>query len=590
MELTGEEKLLEPIKFYKEELAGKFLEKISNIFEKLLKDSNIDIEANRKSVEEYNKLSKAKIKCEKKLKWLKRLSIVIIIVTAFIGFREFNSATYLKYAIEYQDDIQEAGIEVACLGAIILGLLIFNFKYLRGEKKKTIKRIADLKDEVAAKMNECYSQVNPLLKLFDSGMANKVITEVIPTLNIDEHFKIERYAELVNKFELSEKLSSNMSTKDIISGDILGNPFLIVKSIANYVVDEVYTGSITVSWTEYYTDSDGKRQSRTRTETLTASLVRPKQVFNDKVTLVYANNASEHLSFTREPGFVHELTPRKLEKHIKKKSKALKKKSEKAIMKGESFLEMGNSEFEVLFNALNRNHEVEFRVLFTPIAQRNMIELLKDKDFGDEFTFEKAFKLNIINNNRDWIMNAHKSCYNDFSYDMIKEKFFDINKKYFNNFYRLFLPIFSIPIYHQHKTQDYIYGNEYHCNYNPYTTEVMANLVGHGAFSHSETVTPAILKTKTIESSENEDYIEVTSKSYKIITRTEYVARTASNGRVYQVPVSWPEYIPLSAVGHMHVKNIADSEKEFEESLNSGKYEFIKGKDCVYRNKLVAYM
>lgn len=589
MELTGQEKLLEPIKFYKTELAQKFLDKISAIFDKLLKDSNIDIEANRKSVEEYNVLLKAKKKCESKLKWLKRLSIVVIIVIAFFCFEQIRSIKHLQYLMKYEKETQRAWMEVARAAAILLGLILFNFQYLRLKKKGLIKKIGDLNDEVDAKRDECYSQVNPLLSLFDSGMANKVITEVIPTLNIDEHFKIERYADLVNNFDLSEKLAENMSTKDIISGDILGNPFLIVRSICNEVVDEVYTGSITVSWTEHYTDSEGKRQSRTVTQTLTASLVRPKQVFNDAITLVYANNASEHLTFSREPGFIHELTPRKLARHIKKKTKALRKKSDRAISKGESFLEMGNPEFDVLFNALDRDHEVEFRVLFTPIAQRNMLELLKDKEFGDEFTFNKMMKLNTVNNGRDWVMNIHKSYYKHFSYDTIKEKYFDVNERYFNNFYRLFLPILSIPVYHQHKAEDYIYGNDYHCKYNPYTSEVMANLVGQRTFSHSETVTPSILKTKTIKSSDDGDYVEVKSRSYKTIIRTEYVPRTARNGRTYQVPVSWPEYIPLSAVGHMQVTNINDSEKEFEKNLRTGGLKELKGKQVAYRNKVVAY-
>lgn len=49
-----QEKLLEPVKYYKDELAGKYLERITSVFENLLNRSNIDVEANRKSVKEYN--------------------------------------------------------------------------------------------------------------------------------------------------------------------------------------------------------------------------------------------------------------------------------------------------------------------------------------------------------------------------------------------------------------------------------------------------------------------------------------------------------------------------------------------------------
>lgn len=589
MEITGEEKLLEPIKFYKTELAEKFLEKITNIFDKLLKESNIDINANRKSVKEYNKLTTERDKSQRKLKWVKRFSVASIIGLIYLAYREYYFVDYLKYLMDVNEDYKEVALTTTYYGLGILALLIFNFKYLRDKKKSLGSTIEELEAKANEKKMECYSQVNPLLSLFDSGMANKVITEVIPTLNIDEHFKIERYADLVNTFGMSEQLPGNFSTKDIISGEILGNPFIITKSICNTVVDEVYTGSRTVTWTEYYTDSNGKRASRTRSETLTASIVRPKQVFDDIVNLIYANNASEHLTFERDPGYIHRLTPKKLAKHIKKKVKELQKKSDRAIRKGESFQEMGNMEFDALFNALNRDHEVEFRVLFTPIAQRNMLELLKDEDFGDEFTFVKARKINNIFNGRNWILNVDKDYYRDFSFDTIKEVFFDVNKEYFNNFYRLFLPILSIPVYHQHKSQDYIYSDEYRCNYNPYTAEVMANLVGQNIFSHVDSVTPAILKTRTINSSGNKDVVEVTSTSYKTIIRTVYVPKRASNGRTYQVPVDWPEYIPLSAISQMGMTNTDHDEKEFENSLNSEKYEFIHGTDFAYRNKIIAF-
>ena len=59
---------------------------------------------------------------------------------------------------------------------------------------------------------------------------------------------------------------------------------------------------------------------------------------------------------------------------------------------------MGNSEFEVLFGATNRNNEVQFRLLFTPLAQKQLLGLMKDKEiaFGDDFNFIKRNKINII--------------------------------------------------------------------------------------------------------------------------------------------------------------------------------------------------
>ncbi|WP_300393254.1 MAG1210 family protein [Fusobacterium sp.] len=585
--VSEEEKLLEPIKYYKTEFAEKFLEKITSHFEELLKNSNIDVEANRKSVQEYNDLTKDKAKNERKLKFLDICSGVLFLAICYFGFWDVKFILLLKKLIESKGDIQETALRVAFFSIVIILILIFNFKFLGGKKKKLREKISDLETTLQLKKEECYAQVNPFLSLFDSNISNRIITEVIPTLDIDKNFKIERYANLVMNFGLSENLKPEFSTKDIISGEILGNPFIVLKSLYNQTVDQVYTGSRVVTWTEYYTEN-GQRKSRTVSQTLTASIVKPKQVFHKNINLIYGNEVAEHLIFSREPKFVHELTPRKLEKHIKKKEKEIKKMSEKAIKEGKSFLEMGNSEFDALFHALDRNNEVEFRVLFTPIAQKNMIEVIKDKDFGDDFHFYKEERLNIITNNKEWTLNINKDYYNDFSFDVIKEKYFNVNKEFFSNFYRLFLPILTIPIYHQHKSQDYIYGKEFNYNYNPYSTEVLANCLGESLFSHPETTTQSILKTRTIRTQGDVDLVEVIGNSYKEVPRVEYIPVRADNGRVYDVPVDWVEYVPLSACGNMEVKKVDIGERDFYSSTDEEFFKATNNKKYVYKNNLFA--
>lgn len=468
---------------------------------------------------------------------------------------------------------------------LLTGFLIFYF--FRKKKKLYHKKLVELEKEANEKYDECYQQVQPLLQLFESNISNKIITNIIPTLTLDENFKIERYANLVKNFELPKTLNENFSINDLLSGEILGNPFILIKSLYNKVVDEVYTGSLTVSWTEYYTDSNGKTQSRIRNETLVASVVRPKQVFENVINLLYGNESAGNLTFSRNPNYIHEMSPRKLNKFLKKNQKLIKKKSTEAIKNGENFTEMANEEFDALFQALNRDNEVDFRLLFTPIGQRNMLNLLKNKNFGDDFSFKKIKKLNNITNDKNWILNIDKSYYKDFSYDKIYEKFFNINTKYFENFYRIFLPILSIPVYHQHKSLDYIYDKTYNFNYNPYTSEFIANMIGQNYFCHIDTVTPAILKTKTIKSEKDIDFIEVNSKSYKTITRTTYVPRTAGNGRTYQVPVNWIEYIPLTTTQNMKIQNLNLTEKEFENSKDKKFIKNLEGEIYTYKNGLL---
>ena len=586
--LEEQEKLLEPLKYYKSEFAEKFLDKLTKNFEDLLKKSNIDIEANRKSVKEYNDIIKNKNKNNRKLKFLNVCSCILFLIVFYLIFCDLNFIFLLKKLSASKGGIQETALKTVLLSIVIILTLIFNFKYL-GKKIKGFKeKNNDLEAELQSKREECYLQLYPFIKLLESNIANKITTNIIPNLNIDKNFKIERYAELVKKYGLAEKLKPRFSTKDIISGEILGNPFVIVKSLYNETVDKVYTGSRTVSWTEYYREN-GETKSHTVSQTLTASIVRPKEFFHENINLIYGNEAAEHLKFTREPKFVHELTPKKLQKHIKNTEKEIRKISEKAVKEGKTFLEMGNTEFDALFYALNRNNEVEFRVLFTPTAQKNMIELLKDKDFGDDFYFDKDEKLNVISNNKEWTLNINKSYYNDFSFDVIKERYFEINKEFFKNFYKLFLPILSIPVYHQHKSQDYIYGNEFGYNYNPYSSEVMANFLGEDIFSHPDTTTSTILKTNTIKTKGDIDLVEVIGNSYKEVSRVEYIPVRADNGRVYDVPVNWVEYVPLTACNKMEIKKLNIKEDEFEDYTNEEEFsKAVNNKRYAYKNNLFA--
>ena len=586
--LEGQEKLLEPLKYYKSEFAEKFLDKLTKNFEELLKKSNIDIEANRKSVKEYNDIIKNKNKNNRKLKFLNVCSCILFLIVFYLIFCDLNFIFLLKKLSVSKGNIQEIALKTTLLSIVIILILIFNFKYLGNKKKGFKEKNNDLEAELQSKREECYLQLYPFIKLLESNIANKITTNIIPNLNIDKNFKIERYAELVKKYGLAEKLKPRFSTKDIISGEILGNPFVIVKSLYNETVDKVYTGSRTVSWTEYYREN-GETKSHTVSQTLTASIVRPKEFFHENINLIYGNEAAEHLKFTREPKFVHELTPKKLQKHIKNTEKEIRKISERAVKEGKTFLEMGNTEFDALFYALNRNNEVEFRVLFTPTAQKNMIELLKDKDFGDDFYFDKDEKLNIISNNKEWTLNINKSYYNDFSFDVIKERYFEINKEFFKNFYKLFLPILSIPVYHQHKSQDYIYGNEFGYNYNPYSSEVMANFLGEDIFSHPDTTTSTILKTNTIKTKGDIDLVEVIGNSYKEVSRVEYIPVRADNGRVYDVPVNWVEYVPLTACNKMEIKKLNIKEDEFEDYTNEEEFsKAVNNKRYAYKNNLFA--
>lgn len=65
---------------------------------------------------------------------------------------------------------------------------------------------------------------------------------------------------------------------------------------------------------------------------------------------------------------------------------------------GGGFTVMANREFDALFAATDRDHEVQFRLLFTPLAQQEMLKLLRDKTdgYGDDFGFTKRGMVNFV--------------------------------------------------------------------------------------------------------------------------------------------------------------------------------------------------
>ena len=65
----------------------------------------------------------------------------------------------------------------------------------------------------------------------------------------------------------------------------------------------------------------------------------------------------------------------------------LERKSEDALEDGGNFQALANEEFDAQFNALDRNNEVEFRVLFTPLAQSNYKDIFENSPYGDDFLF-----------------------------------------------------------------------------------------------------------------------------------------------------------------------------------------------------------
>ena len=242
---------------------------------------------------------------------------------------------------------------------------------------------------------------------------------------------------------------------------------------------------------------------------------------------------------------------------------------------------MTNTEFDVLFNATNRDNEVQFRVMYTPLAQNNPVDLITDQvNYGDDFKFEKIKRLNVITSEhaQKWDMNVSASQYYSYSVDDAKNKFITFNQEFFKSVFFDFAPLMAVPAYLEEPCASLEEIEDYDTNYTYYEHEVMANAIGDNAFMHEDTVTPCILKTSYLGKDGSIDTINVTAKSFYSVERVEFVSVFGGDGRMHAVPVPWLEYIPISKDSSMQI----DKFEQKNESLSGVCYHGLVAKKIEY--------
>ncbi|MBL4675258.1 MAG: hypothetical protein JKY70_03485 [Mucilaginibacter sp.] len=517
----------------------------SEFFENCIKLGNIDEDANKKAVEKINqqriKLTKTGSSLNKK-RALKTFLIVIITlaISVFVAF------SFMMY--------QQPNLQGFLVMAGSGGLAVYLFILVKNKITASIKNLDQAKqsltEELEALTAEAWAQMKPLISQFNSATAARLSEKTHPLIQLDDKFGIRRFAYLSQKFGLWDNDDINVSTLFVQSGEIKGNPFCFFKTLNHYMSEKTYHGSKTIYWTESYCDSNGNSQTRSRSETLRASVTRPFPAYYKDTYLVYGNEAAPNLLFNREKSKANELNEKQLEKHIKSKSKEIEKLMRTKIAKGENFTVMGNTEFEVLFGAANRNNEVEFRLLFTPMAQREMLNLIKDKNvaWGDNFSFKKHYMLNIIGAKHLQNIDVSGSTSNYIDYDLVqmRSKFNSYNNLYFKSIYFAFAPLLAISLYQDHKPHEFIYKDIYKQRFSNFEHERIVNNMRKSDFAPSDSVTDNILKTRFMGNGAGNEYVNVTAHGFRGEARTAYVQVWGGDGRYHDVPVNWTEYLSVS--------------------------------------------
>ena len=526
----------EPLKEYDLTLKNEFHKNCEDFFESLVNKSNIDVSANKKVCEEYYNVENSKNSISKtinKLRVLKIFSIILAMLSIGLFFVAVSGESFdiVKFVIS-------------------LLLLIVSLFLLFGVVNKRIKNNKKLKEELLKKMinlkNVANSILQPLFVLFDYLIPKRLIEKTLPSFKLDDYFLYERYDSLVNNYNMSENLSGSQSTTSVVSGTFNDYPFAMFTKLNQTMQNKTYTGMLTIHWTTVERDSNGKTYTKHHSQVLTAHSIHPVPSYYYSSNLVYANDSAPDLSFSRVPSDIAGLSDKQLEKKVEKTGKKLDKKTQKDI----NFTSMANTEFEALFGAINRDNEMQFRLMFTPLAQKNEVEFIKDKKyFGDDFSFYKNKKINVISSkhSQGFDFSGSPLNYMTFDFDKVKELFFSYNENYFKNLYFDFIPLLNIPIYQQTKPQINALNRNYsrwNKNFTEFDAECLANVI-EDDFAPVDAKTRSILKTKHLSSKNGIDTFVVTANSFNTENRIDYIPVLGGDGNTHLVPVPWEEFLPI---------------------------------------------
>ncbi len=422
-------------------------------------------------------------------------------------------------------------------------------------------RLKNLEGQRDAKRGEAYRQLQPLNRLYGWDMVAQLVQKTIPLIAMDDYFSVGRLSELKQNFGWDDHFNDERSIMFSHTGTLNGNPFVIARTLDHWMGTKTYHGSLTISWTEQERDADGEWRTVTHHETLHASINRPFPEYSERSFVIYGNEAAPDLSFSRAPSHLSGLSDGAISNW--RKGREIKKLEAKArkIEDGKSFTVMANREFDALFGASDRNHEVQFRLLFTPLAQQEMLKLLKDSQigYGDDFRFAKNGMITIVQPEHMTASGIDGGPERFHAYDLVgARQFFN---QYHNNLFRSIYfgiaPLLVIPLYQQHRSHSDIYRDVLGASSSFWEHEAIANYFGEDAFQHPECVTRSILKTDARREDDGVQTVQVTASGYSGLERVTYVSVHGGDGFSHEVPVHWVEYTDVQRRSAMIVREKA---------------------------------
>lgn len=543
------EKLLNPLDFYHTEGGEQHSQYAQQLFDRLLEESGIDLNANRAAVQAYEAQTArcADLDKHRSLYILGGVGSLsgILLGIACLALWE-TSTLYIP-----------AGIFQILMGsALICGKVLPGCKSLR-------QQLREAKEQTQQLLDRASEQLDPLDRLFTQQDAIRLAAQTVPGLSFLERFTKEHLA-LLRCYDFREHTDAFSSVCNTLAGTFNSNPFLFTSVLSYFMVSVTDRGSKTIYWqeeerqyvskTRTVTDNDGNEKTEIfyewetvtveKSQVLTAEHTSVQPVYTTRTTLGYGHHAAPDLSFSRSAGHAEKLSERGLQSRIRNGERKLQRKSNRALRSDQNFTAMANEKFDVLFGASDRNNEQQFLRLFTPVAQENMVALLTDTTLcGDAFSFCKDRRYNTISC-ADSVLQPSPLHYHDYSADRARERFLSYQRDYFKSLFGCFAPLLSIPAYQEPPRAGLHYRAEGDGHFPLYEREAIANAFDPKLMTDPDCRTKAILKTELVSSTDAAEVIRVHSYGFAARERTTTYRMRGGDGNYHDVDVDWTEYIP----------------------------------------------
>ena len=228
--------IFNPLEDYEKKLKAEHRSHTEAFFSALVEKSKVNIEENRTTVKQYHFYLENVKKLKRKLNWLRFFRVLM------------------------------------CITVILIPLVILKMtpkiRALREEITNADQKAQEL-------LNLAYKQMQPLNDLFRLQDALELIEKTVPLLKFTPCFTAEQELDMVTNYDYTYQ-DAEQTTLETLAGRYNENPFLFENKLIHTMGTETYHGYKTIHWTEYYRDSNGRMQTRQRSETLHATVTEPK--------------------------------------------------------------------------------------------------------------------------------------------------------------------------------------------------------------------------------------------------------------------------------------------------------------------------